>query len=411
MQSAEQKRELSLTFSGNKNYKNLDYIACWFSKAANYIKGNKAEAAFVSTNSICQGEQVEMLWPLILSELEIKFAYTSFPWSNNAKSKAAVICVIVGLKNKSVDKATLYTNLLKLKVDNINGYLISARNIFVGRKNKPISNFPPMPKGNMPYDGGNLLLDKKEKDELINNYPDAQKYLKKIVGAKEFIQGIERYCLWIDNDNLNAAIQIKPIYERIEKTKQMRLSSSDKAANKLADRPHQFREVNMTTSTSLVIPSATSERREYIPIGFVDSNTIVSNLAFVVYDVAPYLLSILTSKMHMAWVKTVSGRLKSDYRYSSALSYNTFPIPDLDSHQRSLLTELSIELLSTREEFIQPLSTLYDPDKMPQELKTVHNKIDVAVDKIYTNQTLEFLEERLEVLFDLYEKMTGGQNA
>lgn len=411
MQSVEQKKELALTFEGNKNYKNLDYIACWFLKAAKYINGNVAEAAFVSTNSICQGEQVEMLWPLILKELKIKFAYTSFPWSNNAKSKAAVICVIIGLKNKAEEKATIYNNLLKFKVDNINGYLIPARNIFVGRKNKPISNIPPMPKGNMPYDGGNLLLDKNEKDELIKTYPDAQKYLKKIVGAKEFIQGIERYCLWIENDSLSAASQIKPIAERIVKTKEMRLSSSDKAANKLANRPHQFREVNVTTSNSLVIPSATSERREYIPIGFVDSNTIVSNLAFVVYDVEPYLLSILTSKMHMAWVKTVSGRLKSDYRYSSALSYNTFPIPDLDTCQKNLLTELSIELLAMREEFIQPLSSLYDPDKMPYELRVVHDKIDVAVDKIYTNQTMEFLEERLEVLFNLYEKMTGGQNA
>lgn len=411
MQSVEQKKELSLTFSGNKNYKNLDYIACWFLKAANYIKGNLAEAAFVSTNSICQGEQVEMLWPLILNDLKIKFAYTSFPWSNNAKSKAAVICVIIGLKNKAEDKASIYTNHLKLKVSNINGYLIPARNIFIGRKNKPISNIPPMPKGNMPYDGGNLLLDKNEKDELITNYPDAQKYIKKIVGAKEFIQGIERYCLWIENGSLSSAMQIKPIFERVENTKAMRLSSSDKAANKLANRPHQFREVNVTTSNSLVIPSATSERREYIPIGFVDSNTIVSNLAFVVYDVEPYLLSILTSKMHMAWVKTVSGRLKSDYRYSSALSYNTFPIPDLDTSQKSLLTELSIELLAKREEFIQPLSTLYDPDKMPQELRAIHDQIDVTVDKIYTNQPMDFLEERLEVLFNLYEKMTGGQNA
>jgi hypothetical protein len=408
LQDDSQKEDLKIAFKGFKNYKNLDYISCWFYKASIYINNINARFAFVSTNSVCQGEQVSLLWPSLLEDnKEIFFAHTDFLWSNNAKNKATVVCVIVGVRNQN-DKSPkyIYSNGIKQLADNINSYLIDNQDVFVSRRSKVLNEYmPAMPKGNMPYDGGNLLFSKDEYFNFINDNEGSSSFFKKITGAKEFVQGIERYCLWITDDRLEEAKAIPAILERINKTKETRLSSSDKGAHKLASRPHQFREIQETTTSSLVIPSVTSERREYIPIGFIDSNTIVSNLAFVIYDTQAFMLSILSSKMHMAWVKAVSGRLNSRYRYSSALSYNTFPIPKLSDSDIEKLNESAFEILEARELYPdKTLAQLYDPDLMPSELKNAHQSNDDLVDKVFSNNPIKNDNDRLSILFNLYIK-------
>ncbi|MDB4002505.1 hypothetical protein N9449_07335 [Oceanospirillaceae bacterium] len=411
MQSTDQKSDLKEVLGHINNFKNLDYISCWFYKASKYVDGLSA-FAFVSTNSISQGEQVSILWPhLIDDQLEIDFAVSSFPWANNAKNKAAVICVIIGMSKIRREKK-IYRGQLVEKAKNINAYLHNADNVYVNRRTRPISSLPLMPKGNMPYDGGNLLLDKEEKERLIAEDPRAEKFIKRVVGAKEFIQGIERYCLWIRDCEVGDAMQILEISERVGRTKSMRESSTDAAANRLALRPHQFRETNETRTTSLVVPSATSERREYIPIGFIDSNTIVTNLAFVIYNTEPYLFTLLSSAMHMAWVRIVSGRLKSDYRYSSALSYNTFPMHVISKENKIALGEVAMKILSAREASPnKTLAHLYDPEKMPKELKDAHAAADELVDSCYKKSGFNHEGDRVEFLIKMYEKMTGGQNA
>jgi hypothetical protein len=256
---------LEHVFKNIDGSKNLDYVSCWFFKAAEFIDGNVSESAFVSTNSICQGEQVILLWSHILKKnVEIRFAYQSFKWENNAKGNAGVMCIIVGLSGKKNKKKYLYAKDISREASNINAYLLEGENIFIERRSKPLSNLALMPKGNMPYDGGFLSLTKKEKDDLILNHPASKKIIKKLIGAKEFIQGLERWCLWISDENLNDSLEIPFVKQRIESVREMRLASIDLSAKKLADRPHQFREINVPNSNSIIIPSATSERRDYI---------------------------------------------------------------------------------------------------------------------------------------------------
>ncbi|MCQ9080239.1 DNA methyltransferase [Vibrio parahaemolyticus] len=412
MQNASQKKDLEYVFSGLKNYKNLDYISCWFFKAAKYIKKCNSSASFVSTNSICQGEHVPLLWPSILKlGVEISFAHKSFLWKNNAKNSAAVMCIIVGLRNSdSKNKNKLiYEGNVEHKVKNISPYLVDSKDLIIEKSRHPISKVPLMPKGNMPYDGGNLILSEDEYLDLLSAYPEIKPFVKKFVGAREFIQGINRYCLWIRNEDLAEAKQNPEIAKRIALTKEMRLSSSDKGAHKLAERPHQFREINETKEFSLVVPSATSERRKYIPIGYIDSETIVSNLAFVIYDPEPYIFGLLSSSLHMLWVRTISGRLKSDYRYSSAICYNTFPVPDLTFEQKEKLIDLSMDVLASRSNYPnKTLAELYDPDKMPEDLKYTHEKLDSFVYELYGISSLATDGDKLAKLFDIYAELTNA---
>ena len=257
-QNKEQKEDLAFVFDGFKKFKDLDYIACWFYIGAKYIQNINAKLALVSTNSICQGEQVDMIWPFIFElKVEISFAYQSFKWKNNAKDNAGVSVVIIGLQNKNNSTKYLFIENIKKQVLYINAYLVSGNNIIVKRTNKQISNLPLMPKGNMPYDGGNLSLSEQEKEQLINHYPESNKFIKKLIGAEEFLDAKQRFCLWISNSNFSEALKIEPIKIRIQNVKDMRLSSTDKAANKLAERAHQFREINETTTSSLIIPLTT----------------------------------------------------------------------------------------------------------------------------------------------------------
>ncbi len=411
VQKQEQKEDLDFVFKGFEKYRDLDYIACWFLKAATYIKDHNSKLAFVSTNSICQGDQVFLLWPAIFAlNLEIYFAHQSFKWENNAKAKAAVIVSIIGIRNVSNGKKYIYKGGLEKEVKNINAYLIEESNFIIQRRNRPLSQLPKMPKGNMPYDGGHLLLTSEERNSLISSFPASAKFIKRLVGAKEYINNLERWCLWIPDGLLPEALEIKPIKDRIDAVRQERLKSSDEGAQKLANRAHQFREVNETKTSSIVIPLATSERRKYVPIGFIGSDTIVTNLSCVIYDAEPYIFGIICSNMHMVWMKTVAGRLKSDYRYSPDLCYNTFPFPVITKTQKADLEKYVFRIIEERETYSEKtLGELYDPDKMPKALKEAHGQLDLAIERCYRSKPFESDEERLGYLFKLYVQMMAEQ--
>ena len=407
LQSKVQKEEISFVFGTLKNSKILDYISIWFYLASKYIKASKAKFAFVSTNSICQGEQISVLWPLILkNEQEIQFAYTSFKWHNNAKGNAGVTVVIIGVCNENRASKTLFTGEKKIVAESISPYLCIGSRTIVQKRNDIPKGLPKMCFGCMPYDNGNLLLDSAEKEEFVRNNVEYSCFIKPILGSEEFINDKKRFCLWIDDKNLEYALQNKEIAARVEKTKQFRLSSVDESGRKLAQRAHQFRE-HPDLSECIIIPAVSSERREYIPIGFLKAGTVVSNSAFAIYDAPLWLFGILTSKMHMAWVKTVGGRLKTDYRYSAQLCYNTFPFPAINEAQKAELEELAQEVLDVRDQhFDMTLGEQYNPETMPETLKEAHHRLDLAVERCYRPEPFSSDEERLECLFKLYAKMT-----
>ncbi|MEG1531393.1 MAG: DNA methyltransferase, partial [Lactococcus sp.] len=408
LQSNEQKEDMKLSLPTIKDNQSLDYIAVWFWKGAKYIQGQNIKAAFVSTNSICQGEQVAMLWkPIFDLDIVINFAYNSFKWSNNAKYNAGVTCAIIGISNNYNGARKLTNGEDSKYVESINPYLAAGSNVIVSKSNAIPCNLPKMHFGCMPYDNGNLILTKAERDGFIAQHPDDANLIKKLIGSLEFIRGEDRYCFWISNNDLERALKNPFINQRIEKTRYFRTNEcKDKnAGDELAKRAHQFREF-IELSDSIIIPAVSSERREYIPIGFLDENTVISNSAFAVYDAQMWLFGILTSKMHMAWVGTVGGRLKTDYRYSATLCYNTFPFPKISEQQRKELEEYAEEVLLMREEFTElTLAQMYDPDKMPQRLRDAHRALDLAVERCYRSEPFASDEERLEHLFRLYEKM------
>lgn len=406
LQSTEQKKDISIAFGSLKNSKILDYIAIWFYEASKYIQGTKAQYAFVSTNSICQGEQVGILWPEILNKgQEIRFAYTSFKWSNNAKYNAGVTVVIIGVANKSKDNKTIYTGETKLEASFINPYLSAGSSTIVCKNNQIPEGLPKATFGSMPYDGGNLLLEPSEYSEFIAEYPNDKKYIKQIYGSEEFINGKERFCFWIDDADKDDALKNPIIASRVAKTRQMRLDSKD--GQKLAEKPYQFRE-HPILSECIIIPGVSSEAREYIPMGYLEAGYVVSNSAFAIYDAKLWLFGILTSRLHMAWVRTVGGRLKTDYRYSAQLCYNTFPFPKLSAEKKQALSEAAEEVLLTRADHPEKtLAELYDPEKMPEDLRNAHHVLDDLVESCYPGYPFADDEARLECLFKLYEKMTA----
>ena len=407
IQSREQKEEVSLVFGTLRNSKILDYISIWFYLASKYIKDSKAKYAFVSTNSICQGEQISVLWPLILNNKEeILFAYTSFKWNNNARGNAGVTVVIIGVGNESRNSKVLFTGERKIEAESISPYLCIGSRAIVQKRNDIPKGLPKMCFGCMPYDNGNLLLDSAEKEEFVRNNVDYSCFIKPILGSEEFINDKKRFCLWIDDKDLEFALQNKEIALRIEKTKIFRLNSVDEGGRKLAQRAHQFRE-HPELRECIIIPRHSSERREYIPIGYLEAGTVVADSAFAVYGASKWLFGILTSKMHMAWIKTVGGRLKTDYRYSAQLCYNTFPFPAINENQKNELSKLAQEILDVRDQhFDMTLGEMYNPESMPDDLREVHHRLDLAVDRCYRSEPFTSDEERLECLFKLYEKMT-----
>lgn len=411
LQDSEQKEDMKIAIGDIcKGYKKLDYIAVWFIKAAEYCKQSDASYAFVSTNSISQGEQVALLWPIIFNNgLEIKFAYTSFKWSNNAKSNAAVTVVIIGVGNKSKNtKKKLFSDTIRI-VENINPYLNSGADLIVKAAYSPLNGMQEMTYGCKANDDGNLILEQYEIDKLLREYPVAEKFIKPLMGSLEFIRDEHRFCLWIDDVDFSEAYSIPPIRDRIERNRIYRQNGSAEA-KRLAERPHQFREhyhISERSKEKILVPAVSSERREYIPIGYVNKDTIISNSAFAVYDAEKWLFALLTSKMHNLWVRAVGGRLKTDIRYSATLCYNTFPFPKLTEAQKKELSILADNIITVREEnYFLTLGEMYNPETMPEDLRKAHHQLDLAVERIYRPEPFASDEERLAHLFKLYAKMT-----
>ena len=413
LQSGDQKKDIDIVFKGVKNCKILDYICNWFMLGAQYVKGSKSKYAFVTTNSICQGEQVGVLWPEIYKcDLNIFFAHKSFKWANNAKYNAAVTCAIVGVCDKKEKiRKQIFDETSSAEVSLINPYLMSNSETIVYKRTTDPDGLPKLCFGCMPYDDRNnkyLRLEEFQRKQLLEEYPEAEELIRKIYGSEEFINGKNVYCLWIDDRQLSLAYNIPPIKKRIDANKYFRLNESEDG-QALADRPHQFRE-HPEDGEKIIIPSVSSEKREYIPIGYLDEKIIVSNAAFALYDAPTWLFGILTSKMHMVWVKTVGGRLKTDYRYSAQLCYNTFPFPKISAEKKQEIESAAEEMLITREYYPEKtLAELYDPDKMPQDLREAHARLDDIVESCYPGYPFASDEARLECLFKLYEKMTANR--
>lgn len=349
-----------------------------------------------------------LIWPHILSkDIEIGFAHQSFKWTNNAKGNAGVTVIIVALRNASNAPKYLFTNNFMKIVKNINPYLLDGSNTVVSARSKPLSKFPEMKFGNMPNDGGGLIFTEEEYDQLTKQFPKAKVYMRLLLGSSEFIRGNKRYCLWIEDDQFEEASKIHEIAKRIEKTEIHRLNSKDSGTNRLAGRSYQFRDRNTAKENQLIIPSVSSESRRYIPCGYLDSSTIVSNSAQVIYDAEPYMFAIINSRMHMVWVGNVGGKLKTDYRYSKDICYNTFPFPNIDSKQKENLNLYVFAILDERAKHRgKTMAWLYNPDTMPKGLKQAHQELDEAIEKCYRLQPFKNDTERLEYLFKLYEEMT-----
>ena len=409
MQNPEQKNDMDLIFRGIEDYKSLDYISCWFYKVCLYLQEN-IKASFVTTNSICQGTQVSMLWPHLFSlNIEIFFAYSSFQWTNNAKNNAGVSCTIIGLRKPSNRPKLLFDGKLKKVASNINASLINFPNIIIEKRKLALSRLPKISDGSGALDGGNLVLSEFEKNELLNQYPEAIKLIRQLMGSEEFINNLVRWCLWIDDNDLELAKSIMPIKKRIDAVLEARVNVGTRGKNCL-NTPHRFAWINRPQKNQIIIPTVSSERREYIPIGYLNKDIIVVNSASIIHDPEAYVFGIITSKIHNVFVKTVAGRLRSDIRYTSAICYNTFPFPNIPEAQKKELEKHAYRILDKREKHTEKtFAQLYDPDKMPDGLREAHHQNDLAVERCYRSKPFESDEERLGYLFKLYEQMMAEE--
>ena len=405
----EQNADMDYVFNGQSNYKNLDYAACWFMLATKYIHNHGGAYAFVTTNSLTQGEQVSLLWPKLFEYgVHIRFGHKSFKWRNDARNTTAVTVVIIGVANNSdTRRCELYSQTVVTEPMQISPYLTPGSTLVQKRK-RPISCLPDMIKGNMPYDGGYLLMDAATKNLFVEQDRRVLQYMRRIVGSDEFINGIERWCFWITDDKAEAALKLPIIKKRADLVRDLRLSKSDKNAQRLAAYPYRFREMHETTTNSLVIPSVSSENREYIPVGFVDKKTVVTNLAFVIYDCDPWIFGVVSSKMHNLWIKAVCGGLETRVRYSSELGYNTFPFPAITDEQKTAIRNCVNQVIAVREdEFDKTYAQMYKKGEMSDDLCFAHSMLDLQIEQCYRDEPFVSDDERLDYMFELYEKIGG----
>ena len=418
-QSADQKADLESLFAKRaKNWKSLDYVAGWFIKAADYGSATIAASAFVATNSICQGAQVPILWPLIFgSRHEIIFAYSSLKWSNLAAHNAGVTVVIVGISNRPPKMRRLFSsadgNTIEKSTDFINAYLVPGLDVIVTPISKPKDGRGVMEWGNKPTDGGNLFLNEDERNELIRSAPEAGQFVKRFLGAQEFIRGQLRYCLWIEDKDRESAESIPEIRRRIELVAQMRSESKAAETRPAAAFPHRFRQIqSVAKDYSLVVARVSSENREYLPIGLEGPDTIIGDRNFALYDEPIWNFALIASRLHWVWVGTVCVRMRTDFSYSNTLGWNTFPIPKLTEKNKADLTRCAEDILVAREaHFPATIADLYDPEKMPTDLREAHKRNDETLERIYIGRRFKNDTERLEKLFELYTKMTTKARA
>ena len=384
--SKEQKNDLLSIFSGWKNAGNLDYVCCWYKKSADYMQNSNIRAALVSTNSISQGESVANLWkPLFESGVHIDFAHRTFRWDSEASIKAHVHCVIIGFSTSpnSKDKV-IYTSDRAHIVKNINGYLIDADNIFVESRSKPLCDVPSIGIGNKPIDGGRYLFTKDEMIDFVKKEPTSEKWFKPWYGSQEFINRKPRYCLWLGDCPPNELRKMPECMKRVQEVRDFRLASKSAGTRKLADRPTRFHVENMPDSTYIIVPEVSSEKRRYIPMGFLTPDILSSNLVKIIPNATLYHFGVLTSNVHMAWMRTVAGRLKSDYRYSKDIVYNNFPWPAPTPEQKTKIERTAQGILDARALYPDSsLADLYDELTMPPELRRAHQYNDRAVMNAY----------------------------
>jgi hypothetical protein len=416
-QNSEQKKDLIQVGDNFKNCSDLDYVTGWYIKSAKFIQNTIIKVAFVSTNSIVQGEQTTILWSQMLNKYNVKihFAHRTFSWSNEAKGNAAVFCVIIGfanfdIKNKSIFE---YENIKgeahEIKAKNINPYLVDAKDILITKQSLPICDVPKMIYGNKPTDNGYLIFSDEEKYEFIKSEPKSELYFKKFIGSAEFIQNKSRWCLWLKDINPSELKSMPKVLERIKLVKKFRENSTALPTIKSAKFPHLFFYISQPESDYLVIPETSSENRTYIPIGYASKNTIASNATYLIPLASLYIFGVLNSLMHMSWVKSVCGRLKSDFRYSASIVYNSFPWPENPSEKQiKQIEEKAQKVLEVRSSFPNSsLADLYNPLTMSPTLIKAHNELDKAVDAAYRSAPFTSEANRMVYLFELYEKYTA----
>lgn len=410
----EQEKDMNLVFEKIKKHGILDYVSAWYKKAADYIDNTNIEVAFVSTNSIIQGEQIEPLWRYLFSkDIVINFAHRSFKWQNGLSNNAGVFVVIICFSKKPRSKKYIYdyadvsSEPLRLKAKNINCYLVDGENLIVkGKPNRlDVDNTPYAAIGNMPNDNKNLILTEEEKDYFNKAYPEyGEKIIRKLISAKEMINGNFRWCLWINDENTHLINKIEFIRKRVTNVKKYRERSDREATKKLAEIPYAFGEIRQPSSEYICIPCHSSERRKYIPMELFSGDNIVNNSCVAVYSNELYIMGILMSSMHVAWVKRIGGRIKGDYRYSVQLCYNTFPFCKLTNKNKSDITETVKKILAVRDENKdKTLSELYDRISMPKKLLKAHKELDKLVEKLYSSKVLDNDDKRVSVLLEYYK--------
>lgn len=417
-QTPEQKSDLKRIFDGRvKGWKSLDYVACWFMKAADYGRHTPCTSAFVSTNSICQGQQVAILWPTIFDTgHEIAFAHTSFKWANLASHNAGVTVVIVGISNRPRAQKALYLGtdsdeVMEQSTDKINAYLVAAPNVIVRKVSSAPDGRGVLDAGGKPVEGGNLLIDAFEAKKIVGAYPEAKKYIKRIYGASEYIRGDVRHCIWITDNKVSEANNIPEFGGRFKAVREARLKSP-KAATKAGARwPHRFEEVKQSGAEKVIIvPKVSSETREYLPVGLLPAGSIISDLAFGMFDSPLWNMALIASRLHVVWIAVVCGKMKTDFRYSNTLGWNTFPIPTLTEKNKDDLTRCAENILLAREaHFPATIADLYNPEKMPANLRDAHEKNDEVLERILIGRRFKNDTERLEKLFELYTKISSKQ--
>lgn len=415
LQSKSQKEDMLSIYVDEKGkpYKTagkIDYVAGWYFKATQLMHGTSIRTAFVSTNSITQGEQVAGVWKPLYdrSGIHIDFAHRTFRWDSEASLKAHVHCVIVGFSIvPNSNSRNLFTAERKQLCENINAYLIDAPNVFIESRSKAICKVSPMTTGNRPADGGHLIIEAEEYEDVIRKEPNAAKYIKKLLGSVEFINNKKRYCLWLVGANPAELRKMPEVMKRIERCKQDRLNSPDAGRRKLAQTPSLFRET-MNPDSFMIVPKVSSERRRYIPIGFFTADTISTDLNFIIPNATIYDFGVLTSNVHMAWMRAVCGRLKSDYRYSKDVVYNNFPWPTPTDAQKAKIEQTAQAILDARALYPDcSLADLYDEVTMPPELRKAHQQNDKAVMQAYgfwgkLNTETECVAE----LMKMYQELT-----